>query len=144
MPGFDFSDGVPETIAVSFQIPTLPGSPEFTHHMRRDIRGAEWANLLEKITSAGTGTKDKDKREALFLEAFCVAYAQLMDLPECRIEGYGPADELDNAGAVAFIRNGPEGASERTKLELRRHAIYAVNGYIALRNSEGAPGEPFR
>lgn len=138
--GYDFTKGVPATIPVSFTVPTLPGSPTFTHHLRRRVTGTEMSDFLERLTAGPVGVDDAAEKEARRHEAEAFVYAQLMtpDIDDCRIEGYGGADSMQPVSVVEFLTKGPEGANADTLLELRRHIGFAISGWLRLKTSDGS------
>lgn len=138
--GYDFTKGVPATIDVTFAVPTLPGSPVFTHRLRRRASGTEMSDFLERLTSDAVGVDDPAEKEARRLEAEAFVYAQLMteDVAGCGIEGYGEQDTMAPAACVEFFITGPDGADPDTLSELRRHVGFAISGWLRQKTSDGS------
>lgn len=138
--GFDFTKGVPATIAVTFAVPTLPGAPEFTHRMRRSVTGVEFTAYLEKLTSNGIGTGSPEEREQRRLEAEAFVYGELMtlDVEGCGVEGYADQDAMTPDECVVFFTKGPDGANRDTVQELRRHLSFAISGWCRAKTSDGS------
>lgn len=138
--GYDFTKGVPATLSVTFDVPTLPGSPSFTHRLRRRATGTEMSDFLERLTSDGVGVSDPAEKEARRVEAEAYVYGQLMtdSVDGCGIEGYGEADSMTPASVVEFLTKGPDGANPDTVEELRRHIGFAISGWLRQKTADGS------
>ena len=138
--GYDFTKGVPATLTVTFEVPTLPGSPVFTHRLRRRATGTEMSDFLERLTSAPVGVGDPAAKEALRIEAEAFVYAELMtsDVDGCGVSGYGEQDSMTPEACVAFFTKGPDGASADIVEELRRHVGFAISGWLRQKTSDGS------
>lgn len=138
--GYDFTKGVPATIACTFAVPTLPGSPFFTHRLRRRTTGVEMSDFLERLTADAVGVDDPVEKEARRQEAERYVYGQLMtdDVEGCGVEGYGEQDSMSPSACVDFFTHGPKGLDDDTLAELRRHVGFALSNWLRQKSSDGS------
>lgn len=131
---FNARNGVPKTIPCTFQVASLPGSPVFTHRLRRRASGVEMSDFLERLTSNTVGTTDVAEKEARRFEAEQYVYGKLMsdDVEGCGVEGYGDDDGMKPSECVAFFTANKLGLDDDTLAELRSHVSNAISAWLRV------------